>query len=241
LGITITISWEVIFGGIPAGILELRPGVVGYILMCLASWPVLARPRPERCFHRTWSFGSAMAITDLPSMAIRSEQLPAILMELLAGTLALILLSSLLLLRWNRPVARFPGWSAWLTMGSAVLTVIAFQVYNRWARAAGVPNEDRSLIVGGVEIHHLNWGVLFLFALISTAYLWPSGRMTFTAVSILLGLSAGMVWDEWFYYARTIVSDAAYFATSTWVAAAVLMAITLGVWMRFHSSEARAP
>lgn len=72
-----------------------------------------------------------------------------------------------------------------------------------------IPNEERSLMIGGVEIHHLNLGCLMLTVLIGLRSVGLRSWFRWVGV-VLLGLGAGFYWDEWIYMALRDVSDQAY-------------------------------
>ena len=167
-------------------------------------------------------------------MATRASGMPpALIHSLLGAALGLVVLLALLLFptRGNqrRPQGLVPGVLAvWIV---SLATAGAFQGFNRYQRAAGVANEDRSLLLFDVEVHHLNWGVVLLALLItlggSRAWSFPAK----VAGVVLLGVAIGMITDEWYYYAGRSVTDEAYFEPATWISCAILSLVLLPAWL----------
>ena len=80
---------------------------------------------------------------------------------------------------------------------------------NTRASKLHIPNEERSLMIGGVGIHHLNLGCLMLTVRnglrsvgLRSWFRWVRCRA--------VGIRSSFYWDEWIYMALRDVSDQAY-------------------------------
>ncbi len=231
-GILLTVVWETTVSGIPVGDRVLHPGVLAYCVLMLVTWRTIAAPAGS-IWRPAWFGCSAVALADLPIMATRASQAAQPPRDLAAGALlaAAILLP---LARWSRgrrrlsPVTRSEVLISW---AAAMATIAGYQGFNLLARAAGVPNEERSVIVGGIEWHHVNWGILLLpVAVVAASSLEVPGPKRL-ALALVTGLGVGMVLDQWYYYMGEQVTDESYFEPATWGSALALGVVLLGVWL----------
>jgi hypothetical protein len=239
-GVLVVWLWELLLGGVSMFGLEVRPGFPAYLCMLAIAIPAMSG---EVRWKRTWLFVSAVALADLPAMATRGTPTADPVRDLLLGAgLAVILLFPLAFVsrRRGEPGAPTrPG--AWLVWLAALASVVGLQAMNRVMRAAGIPNEDRSLMFGDVEIHHINQGVVLLAACVLLAGFPGRRRVLRGALFLATGGAAGLIIDEWLYYALAVLSDDAYFAPVTWVSAAVLLCLLPGMWRIASSLHARCP
>lgn len=249
LGVAATWSWEILLGGIPVAGWVVHPGYLAYLTLLVAALPVTWSAGEPR-WQALWFFASAAALGDLPALAIRGTAQAEPVRDLaVGGALALAVLLPAALLGGARPGrSGHDGASLRAVAGvgaGALLTIGAFQVFNRMMRAAGVANEGRSLIVGGVEVHHLNWGVLLLVGAVLALSRFSPPRWARPALLAVVGLAIGLVADEWLYYAAREVTDEAYFEPLTWLSALLLVLVVLAAWsawaVRGGSRRDRAP
>ena len=242
LGLALTWSWELILGGISIAGHTLHPGLFGYVALMAMALPMVWHGAAP-AWWSAWFLASAVTLAELPLLAARNSQEfdPARLLG--AGTLiALVLLLPVAFLRSDRARRVFPspGWAAG-AWALAVLTIGACQGANRWARVHGIANEGRSLILGGIEVHHLNFGVLLLV----TAVLLSGIPLSFPwwrgLVLALVGVAVGLIADEWFYYSATEVTDQAYFEPVTWLSALLMSLALLALWFAWVRSDRALP
>ena len=101
----------------------------------------------------------------------------------------------------------YPAMSTWVVFVAA-LTVVAYRL--AFSATQHIPNEERSLFIGGVEVHHWNHGVIG--ALIVGAFASRSGWrfLPRLAAATVLGAAAGSLFDQLGYGLLADVSDAAY-------------------------------
>ena len=85
--------------------------------------------------------------------------------------------------------------------------ILFYRISNELLR--GIPNEDRSLFVAGVEIHHYHQGLLVWILALTLASNTTLSRWTGTW--LLTGVGAGMVLDQATYAFIANCSDEAYF------------------------------
>lgn len=99
---------------------------------------------------------------------------------------------------------RSPG--RWVAAGTVAM-ILFYRISNELLR--GIPNEDRSLFVAGVEIHHYHQGLLVWILALTLASNPTLSRWTITW--LLTGVGAGMVLDQATYAFIANCSDDAYF------------------------------
>lgn len=116
------------------------------------------------------------------------------------------------------------------TIISIVLVVAGFRVFQFLMLQADMPNEARSIVIGGLEIHHINLGVMLVWtAAMLTAFAGRT-RKTRLITGIILTIGIGMMVDQLTYYALRSVSDKAYLELASTVGAVgglVLVSIAL--------------
>ena len=214
-GALISILVEMLVGGVAVDELMVHPGMVAY-LSCLAlTVPSLASDRAP-WIRGLLYLSVGMALADLPSMIvrIRAPAQAAALPVLALGTglaLAYVLMGMWLPSRERvpRPIAR-SELRTMLLLATGV--VVASQAGNRILRAAGVPNADRSLMLGGYEIHHINYGLLLL-PLAHLAFTRTGDRTGTRPFSVaFIGVALGLIADQCVYYMLRAVTDDAYFS-----------------------------
>lgn len=241
LGLAVTWIWELFLGGIPVAGHVLHPGLLAYVALMAMALPVVWKGTAP-AWQWAWFFASAVVLAELPLLAARSSQDPEPGRLLGIGTLiALVFLLPPAFIgggRVQRGVAS-PRVAAGV-WAVAMLTIGACQGSNRLARVLGIPNEGRSLIVGGLEIHHLNFGVLLLVASVLLLSRFPASLPWWRGLLLgVLGVAVGLIADEWLYYAATEVTDQAYFEPLTWQSALLLSSALLATWFVWARNEAR--
>ncbi len=242
-GSCLTFLWELTLWAVPLGDRVVQPGMLAYVVLMFASLPAIGAAVGSR-LRDVWFGAAAVVLTDLPAMATRASGLGQPIRDLVGGALiaACILLPLAAWCRQKTRRSRITVSEVLTSWFAAMAAVVVFQWFNRSARAAGVPNEERSVMLGGVELHHINWGIILIVvvvmisASIELAMLW---RMLLAAVT---GFGVGMILDEWFYYMARQVTDDAYFETVTWASAVGLGVLLLGVWLvGVRSAELSVP
>ncbi len=104
-------------------------------------------------------------------------------------------------------------WEAALAFVACLGTVLAYRITNILLR--DVPNEDRSLMIGGIEVHHFHHGIV-LWVLLHLAIATRTLKLT-PIVFLLDGVFAGAVLDQLSYILIRNCTDDAYFGNiSNW-------------------------
>jgi len=115
---------------------------------------------------------------------------------------------------------------------------VGFRASQEYLRASGVPNESRSLVLFGHEIHHGTGGSLLL--LVGAAAVATRGldRRSHRAAALLVALGCGFVADQYPYLFYARLTDAAYFTTLSIVGGLVLtVTIILVVWNHVRMAD----
>lgn len=117
---------------------------------------------------------------------------------------------------------------AHVVVAVSVIMLVVFRVSNILLRLRGVSNEARSLVIGGIEVHHFLIGcsLLVLCAVCVSTALWKKYPRIVGAGA---GAAIGMIVDEWFYLALPEVSDDAYFGTASLVGAILLQMLVASI------------
>jgi hypothetical protein len=117
-----------------------------------------------------------------------------------------------------------------------ILTIIILRV--TFLITKEIPNEERSIIVHGVEIHHAVTGtiLMLLMNIAATRMRQPPGIM----FNALLGIIAGLVLDQVMYLPLIEVTDSAYNGIMSWIGAiaGVILFACAGIAFR-HSRSYR--
>lgn len=167
--------------------------------------------------HWIWIASSTLALLDLLHLIYQTNDLKPpswsqySLFIMIAVLLLLVLAIALSRIKQDIAVSRQS------TVIIAFSTIFAMSVYhliNVYLKFVQlVPNEQRSIMIGGLEIHHINYGIILLafVPLLCHAKEKTTGIFSF-AILILIGLIYGTVFDESFYYMLDAVTDDAYFS-----------------------------
>jgi hypothetical protein len=92
--------------------------------------------------------------------------------------------------------------------------------------------------VGGIEVHHLNIGVLLLVTAVLLLTRFPNRLPWWRGLLVAwVGVAVGLIADEWFYYSATEVTDAAYFEPVTWISALLLSLAMLATWCAWARND----
>lgn len=103
---------------------------------------------------------------------------------------------------------------------SCIATVVFFRVI--YLLTIDVPNEGRSLIIAGVEVHHFAIGAFLLVGLVISR-LWTRTLSPFWR-HVLPGVAVGMILDQTVYMSLLEISDLSYNSPASWWGAVVLTA-----------------
>ncbi len=138
------------------------------------------------------------------------------------GSITLLVL--FLTMYWIRTVTESPKQSksapyyyGWLIF-SCIITVASFRIF--YLATLYIPNEMRSTLVGGVEVHHFAIGALVLVGL-RTQHSWVR-VLTSPWMSILTGIAIGMILDQSVFISLIHINDTSYNSLSSWWGAIVL-------------------
>lgn len=102
----------------------------------------------------------------------------------------------------------------WLTALSALAVAasyVGYRVSQVYLRRAGVPNDERSLVLAGYEVHHATTGSLLL--VVGAVALAAPGldRRIHRGAALLFAVGAGFVADEYLYLFYPVMTDELYF------------------------------
>jgi hypothetical protein len=218
----------------------LSVAAIGYFgLMAIPLFALFTPNRSVQIYLRgLWIFFATLLLLDLPAMFFRVNNTPV--PEWLRSSLYLLaVILAILIYAYGitdpKRTTRPPTTKHIATLlAFAVLTMILYHGSNYYMKFyKNIPNIDRSLFIGGLEWHHINFGVIMLL-LTPLLYARNFLRINSYALYALLGGIYGTILDECYYYTQTPVTDNAYFEPQTfWIQIATLLLIML-LWFITH-------
>ncbi|MBU2453521.1 MAG: hypothetical protein KJ668_09440, partial [Proteobacteria bacterium] len=116
---------------------------------------------------------------------------------------------------------------------AAILCILVFQTSNQIMYLLKVANESRSTFIYGLELHHINYGILGAVFLPGLYRIFYFKKYMKPVLLILAGVFYGMIWDEWLYYMYKDVSDEAYMSHQTYLSAIFCVAVSYFCWLCF--------
>ena len=200
------------------GPLQLSPGHAASLLL-----PVLVIFRQNlRDVLWKWLFAlvSGVAMADFYFLIVRANTSLGSIDRtgLFLWTLSVPVIScamALLLLGWCEHHTNRPASGPW-TLGhwgsftvGVLLSIAMFRASHEAMLLRGVPNDERSLIVLGQEVHHAVFGIIGTYILGIVSWIYPGilHRIPFIVVG---GFLVGTFADQGVYYALREVTDASY-------------------------------
>ena len=124
----------------------------------------------------------------------------------------------------NKRIATFASFAA--------LTIVAFRVMD--AMLEGIPNEQRSIMLLGVEFHHINFGIITLLAVDMLGYSRHQGNNML--VLLVVGVGLGMLIDQSVYFALAQITDESYRSQTSLWGAIIVYIFCAGVWF-WHTAK----
>lgn len=109
----------------------------------------------------------------------------------------------------------------------SILSVLFFQISQNYMRSSGISNEDRSMFLYGIEIHHIVWGCFFL---IISRFLSEWNKLG----DILFFMGCGFIFDEVYYSFYEFENEAIYFSSANISVAIILCAFQyVALWLKY--------
>jgi hypothetical protein len=204
--------------------LPLRVGSFAFTLSILA-FPVAfwtgaraaLRPRAVDARTRVALAGAVGVVGDeLVYLGARAEGVGYWAPLSIAGSvtvgIAALALVGVLASRSDEELPSPPG--RWLTALSALAVAasyVGYRVSQIYLRRAGVPNDERSLVLAGYEAHHASTGSLLLVAGAVALTVPGLDRRTHRVAALVFAVGAGFVADEYLYLFYPVMTDELYF------------------------------
>jgi len=167
--------------------------------------------------HWIWMVSSTLALLDLLHLIYQTNDLkiPAWPQYALfsMGTILLLLILAIALSHIKQDIT-IDRQSTVVIALSAIIAMSVYHLINVYLKfVQHIPNEQRSIMIGGLEIHHINYGIILLAFVPLLFYAKEQITSIFSfVILILIGLIYGTVFDESFYYILDAVTDDAYFS-----------------------------
>jgi len=126
----------------------------------------------------------------------------------------------------------------------AIATVLLFQILTYVENYIfNIPNNDRSIFLDDnykIELHHINFGfigVIFITTFIRIKSNFLENNILRYCLFTILGISYGMLLDEWFYYILQNVTDEAYMSFETPFFALLGICCSYFIWQFWHNKN----
>ncbi len=197
-------------GYVPIGHFHISIGHLGYLIL-LSLHPFRIK------WHPAWTAAATLALLDLLHLIYLTNDrttppISRYLIYMLGATLVLLLM--VWTLERIKSDTFVSGQSTIVVALSALITISTYHLINFYLKyVQHVPNEQRSIMIGGLEIHHINYGIILL---VFVPLLFHATKKSVNLLSVMslvfIGFIYGTVFDESFYYMLDAVTDDAYFS-----------------------------
>jgi hypothetical protein len=105
--------------------------------------------------------------------------------------------------------------------GVVALSFVGFRASQEYLRASGVPNEERSFVLYGHELHHASTGTVMLLTGVGLLAVRGVDRRIRLLGTALLAVGLGFVADQYTYMFFATLDDAAYFTLASYLGGAL--------------------
>ena len=199
--------------GFEIGELDIHLGNITYISLIFLSIYLV---KNKNIVKSLWIFFSTLALLDMTSlMYIKNQKhIPTnFLYNLPIISIILIsLLITVLAKKINFKINKLAKKNILTIFTFSIIAMIIYHGSNYYLKVVKhVPNEDRSIFIGDLEFHHINYGLalLILLPLFYKIAQNVSSKISFL-VYAFIGFIYGTVIDESYYYMLKNVTDEAY-------------------------------
>lgn len=191
--------------------------------------------------QKIWIFFTSLTLLDLQNMMYITNDLSLNMDNIFFNSVNIIILMLLFLLvtlfGTSKSISSKGFVTKWkdlmIVMISSFIIILIYHAINLLIRE--IPNEDRSCYIGGLECHHINYGILLL-VIVPFIFKFVS-RLDLVAFKVLgyifIGLIYGTVFDESFYYMLQDVSDNNYFDILVTLISIMIMLISFFIWFYY--------
>jgi hypothetical protein len=124
--------------------------------------------------------------------------------------------------------------SPYISIITLCLTILCFRAYHFYMICKGIPNVERSIMVANIEIHHIAWGSIGLYAFGLVLFVNPHWIKKNISAAIMGGLFA-FIADEALYYCLDEVTDVSYGEVTSFLGAIIFAAIYC-IWILIISN-----
>lgn len=148
-----------------------------------------------------------------------------------SGVLVVVAVVVVTLVDWageDAPPTTPNRWFAGLLTGIIALSLVGYRVSQTYFRMVGVPNEQRSLLVYGHEIHHASTGTLLLVVGGLVLASRGIGRRVHRVAAVVAAVGCGFVADEYPYLFYAIMTDSRYFGRISVLGAVIATGTVIG-------------
>lgn len=216
-------------------------GHVGLLLLTIAATPLFARPAPEFFW-----FVLAIVCDQAVYLVVAPQGLgfysaPSVIGS--AVMITLLLLSRGALAAGHPEAASVAGSPSaigprtrFAVLGGVFAVVALSRIVHILGVQAGIPNEGRSMMIAGFEVHHINVGVMLVWVAALLREGRPSTRATVPLVMVTLTVGLGLVVDQMSFYALREAEDIAYGGPISLFGALLGVAL-ITVMLRFASGN----
>jgi len=213
-------------------------GHIGYIGLLIVPFFLIFK---FDIFKKLWIFFSALAILDLKNLIyITNEKIDKIYSHLfdsysIAAITLLFLLTSYLTIAKDKDLISSKIKLVYVFF-SSIFFMFVYHFSNYYMKEIKhISNEDRSIMINGLEIHHINYGIILLVFLpiVLKIISKVSNKLALILLNIYIGFIYGTVFDEAYYYMLKKVSDEAYLYLSVIGVQVLITIIIFALWKYF--------
>ena len=215
LALTLFYLWNLStnYLGFEIGELDIHLGNIAYISLILLSVYLV---KSKNIIKSLWIFFSTLSLLDMTSLMYIKNQKHIPTNFLYDFPIIDIILISLLITVLTKKIDfKINNLAKKNILTMFIFSIIAMIIYhgsNYYLKIVKhVPNEDRSIFIGDLEFHHINYGLalLVLLPLLYKIAQNVSSKISFF-IYAFIGFIYGTVIDESYYYMLKDVTDEAY-------------------------------
>ena len=194
---------------------RLSLGHLALVVLTMAATPLYVRPAPPLFWWLLGIVCDQAVFFIVAQRGLTFHSPPSLIGSAMLCTLLLISLRILAGRRAKKTSAtpaspEIRHGTRYVILAGVVTVVALLHVVHLVSVEAGIPNEDRSLMVFKYEVHHINLGVLLVWATALLRGGWLRSRTATLLTMAMLTIGLGLVADQFSFYALRDVVDSAY-------------------------------
>lgn len=208
--------------------------ILAFPVVFWAGTRLAVRPRATDFWTQVALAGGAGVVGDeLVYLATRAEGVGywsplSVTGSVAVGLVALVLVGVLASRRNGDPPVTPGRWLTALSTFAVAASYVGYRVSQVYLRRSGVPNDERSLVLAGYEVHHASTGSLLLVVGALALCVPGLDKRVHRGAALVFAVGAGFVADEYLYLFYPVMTDELYFGVPSLVGGVVATGTVMG-------------